>query len=86
MVMQTLHAQSFDETKLEIARLCVTIGHFCTDDLANMATEFSFDENRLAFLKYAYPYCTDPERYPTLRDSFAFKSNFDNLMDAIMSR
>jgi len=83
LVMQTMASQSFDERKLEIAQLCVTLGHFCTDDLARMAASFSFDENRLAFLKYAYPYCTDNERYPTLRDCFSFSSNFDKLMDAV---
>lgn len=83
LVMQTMASQSFDERKLEIAQLCVTLGHFCTDDLARMAASFSFDENRLAFLKYAYLYCTDNERYPTLRDCFSFSSNFDKLMDAV---
>lgn len=82
-VMQTLKGQSFDDKKLEIAQLCVVIGLFCTDDLAVMAKTFSFEDNRLAFLKFAYPYCTDPERYPTLRDSFSFSSNYDALMDYI---
>ena len=82
-VMQTLKGQSFDDKKLEIAQLCVVIGLFCTDDLAVMAKTLSFEDNRLAFLKFAYPYCTDPERYPTLRDSFSFSSNYDALMDYI---
>lgn len=83
VVMDALNAQSFDDKKLEIANLCVTIGHFCTDDLAQMATVFSFDDRRLAFLKYAYPYCMDKENYPGLRDSFTFKSNYDALIDFI---
>ena len=83
MVLETLASQSFDEKKLEVARLCVTIGHFCTDDLALMASGFSFDESKLAFLKYAYPYCTDNERYPTLHDCFSFNSNYEKLMEAV---
>lgn len=86
MVMQTLKAQSFDEKKLEIAQLCVTIGHFCTDDLALMAGEFAFDDNRLFFLQYAYPYCSDPERYPALQECFAFRSNYDKLMQSIYKK
>ena len=83
IVMRTLKAQSFDDKKLEIAKLCVTIGYFCTDDLALMAAEFSFDDGRLAFLQYAYPYCIDPERYPTLQECFTFRSNYDKLIQFI---
>ena len=86
VVLQTLDAQSFDDKKLEIAKLCVTIGHFCVDDLARMSKGFAFDDNRLKFLIYAYDFCSDPERYPMLRDSFAFESNFRALLDAIYPR
>ncbi len=86
MVMQTIKGQSFDDKKLEIAQLCVTIGQFCTDDLALMAKEFSFDEKRLEFLQYAYSYCTDRERYPVLQDCFTFRTNYDKLMQTIYAR
>lgn len=80
LVMQTLRKQLSDDKRLEIANLCVTIGYFCTDDLARMASVFSFDDKRLDFLRYAYAYCTDKERYPFLRDCFTFSSNYDELM------
>ena len=83
MVMHTLSQQSFDDKKLEIAKLCVVLGHFCVDDLARMAGTFSFDEKRLAFLAFAYDYCEDPQNYFALRDAFSFRSNFDTLMDAV---
>ena len=83
MVMQTLKKQSFDDGKLEIAKLCVCLGTFCVRDLERMAEVFSFDDNRLEFLKFAYHYCTDRENYPMLRDSFTFSSNFDKLLDYI---
>ena len=84
MTMQVLEQQAFDDKKLEIAKLCVTLGHFCTSDLAKMAAKFSFDDNRLAFLRYAYDYCEDPENYFALRDVFTFRSNFDSLMESVM--
>lgn len=84
MTLQVLDQQSFDDKKLEIAKLCVTLGHFCTNDLARMAAKFTFDDNRLAFLTYAYDFCEDPEYYYTLRDVFTFSSNFDTLMDRVM--
>lgn len=85
MVVQTLQEQSFDDKRLDIAKLCVTIGQFCTDDLVRMASTFNFDDNRLKFLRYAYPYCTDPERYPAVRECFEFRSNYDILMEEVYS-
>lgn len=86
MTMRVLDQQSFDDKKLEIAKLCVTLGHFCVDDLARMAASFSFEENRLSFLIYAYDYCPDPQNYYSFRDSFSFRSNFDTLMDTVQPK
>lgn len=84
MTMHVLNDQSFDDKKLEIAKLCVVLGHFCVEDLARMAEVFSFDDSRLKFLIFAYDYCEDQQNYYALRDSFSFRSNFDALMDAVM--
>ena len=86
MSLQTIENQSFDDKKLEIAKLCVTLGHFCTNDLERMARKFSFDANRQKFLTYAYDYCTDPQNYYSLRDVFEFRTNFDDMMDSVSRR
>jgi len=80
MTLQVLGQQSFDDKKLEIAKLAVTLGHFCTDDLSRIASLFSFDDNRLAFLLYAHAYCEDPQNYPALRDVFSFQSKYDEMI------
>lgn len=80
MTIQVVGQQSFDDKKLEIAKLAVTLGHFCTDDLARLASLFAFDDSRLTFLLYAHAYCEDPQNYPTLRDVFAFQSNYEELI------
>ena len=83
MTLQVVGQQSFDDKKLEIAKLAVTLGHFCTDDLARVASVFSFDDSRLAFLLYAHDYCEDPQNYPSLRDVFSFQSNYDELIRSL---
>lgn len=80
MTLQVISQQSMDDKKLEVAKLAVTLGHFCTDDLAQVASLLSFDDNRLAFLLYAHAYCQDPQNYPSLRDVFTFQSNYDELI------
>lgn len=83
ITVQVLEAQSFDDKKLEIAKLAVVLGRFCTEDLARISKVFSFDDNRLAFFLYAYDYCEDPQNYPLLRDAFSFQSNYDKLMKTL---
>ena len=86
MTIQVIGNQSFDDKKLEIAKLAVTLGHFCTDDLARIASLLSFDDSRLAFLLYAHDYCEDPQNYPSLRDVFTFQSNYDELIRTLYPR
>ena len=86
MTLQVVGNQSQDDKKLEIAKLAVTLGHFCTDDLARVAQLFSFDKNRLAFLLYAHTYCEAPQNYPSLRDVFSFQSNYDELIRTLYPR
>ena len=81
--LQAIDNQSFDEKKLETAELCVSLGHFCTNDLAHMARKFKFDDTRRKFLTYAHPYVTDPQNYYDLRRVFEFKSNFEEMMEDI---
>lgn len=83
MSLQAIENQSFDDKKLEIAKLCVTLGTFCTRDLERMARLFTFDENRKKFLTYAYRYVNDPQNYYALRDVFQFRTNFDEMMDSL---
>lgn len=83
MTVQVLEQQSFDDKRLEIAKLAVVLGRFCTEDLAHIAKVFSFDENRLEFFLFAYDYCEDPQNFPMLRDAFAFSANYDKMMKAL---
>ncbi len=84
MALKTIENQSFDDKKLEIAKLCVTLAPFEVRDLARIVASFSFDDKRKEFLIYAYSNCCDPENYYLLRDSFSFRSNFDEMMEAVL--
>lgn len=86
MTLQVLENQQFEDRRIEVANLCVTLGRFCTDDLARMARTFTFDASRKKFLLYAYDYCTDPQNYYSLRDVFGFRGSFDEMMLEISRR
>lgn len=84
MVLRVMDGQSFDDKKLEVAKLSVTLGHFCVHDMVQMASRFSFDDKRKEFFIYAYPYCVDRENYFLIKDAMSFRSNFDDVMETVM--
>lgn len=84
MVLDVVGKQSFDDNKMEVAKLSAALASFRVDDLARIAKLFSFESNKVEFLKYAYYTCYDPEHYYMLRDCLRFSSDFDEVMDAVM--
>ena len=83
MVLQVLDKQSYDDKRMEVAQLCVMLGHFCTRDLARMCGRFTMEDNKVKFLIFAHKYCEDPQNYYTFRDVLRFKSDYDRLMDTV---
>ena len=74
-MVRVLKKLSFDDNRMEVAKLCVMLRPVTVADLARMASTFTFDSNRLAFYKFAYEYCPDKERYVMLKDSFRLSSD-----------
>lgn len=84
MALRVIENQSFDDKKLEVAKLCATLVPLEVFDLARIAATFSFDDKRKEFLIYAYRTCCNPDSYYLLRDCFSFRSNFDDMMEAVL--
>ena len=86
LIVETVRNESFDDKRYNIAILCVKLIGIPTDGLRNIAREFSFDDNRLKFLKDAYYFCPDRERYWELKDCFSFSTNGDELLRFIKDK
>ena len=81
MALQVIDKQYSDDKRMDIAKLCVTLGHFCTKDLARIATRFTMEDSKVSFLRYAYRYCPDQENYYTLRDVLRYRSDYEKVME-----
>ncbi len=82
-VLEEMRKESFDSRRLELGKHLITGNGISTDQLAQLARLFSFDSNRLEFLKWAYTYCTDKSHYAILVSEFSFKSSGDELLEFI---
>lgn len=84
--LQVLNKQSYDDKRMEVARLCVVLCPFPVRDLSRMAGCFTMEDRKVDFLKFAYRYCPDPENYYRLRDVLRYRSDYDKLMESVDSQ
>lgn len=83
MALEVLEKQSFDDKRMEVAKLCVVLCPFSVRDLARMASCFTMEDSKVKFLIFAHPYCPDRENYYMFRDVLRYRSDFDKLMDTV---
>ena len=75
--------ESFDDTRLAIAKQVVTSNKMTINQIKQIATLFSFESNKLEFAKFAYPYCIEKNKYYLLYDVFDHASSKQELNEYI---
>lgn len=81
MIISTVKKMSFDSQKLEVATTCLMLRPMYAEDIARVAKCFSFDSDRLKFLKEAYPNCIDKHNKRFLENSMTFMSGQRDIRD-----
>lgn len=67
--------ESFDDTRLAIAKQVVASNKMTVNQIKQIATLFSFESNKLEFAKFAYQYCIEKNKYYLLYDVFDHASS-----------
>jgi hypothetical protein len=76
----------FREDKMDMAKI-VTKGKCLTNEqIRSLATRFSFEDQTLEFVKYAYDLSTEKSEYYTLNDIFKFLSSKSDFMAFLKSK
>lgn len=78
-----IQRESFDDTRLTIAKQVVVNNKMMVNQIAQIARLFSFENNRLEFAKFAYPYCIEKNKYYLLYDVFDHDSSKHELNEYI---
>lgn len=84
--LSAVKSQGFDETRLKVAKQILQTNCMNVNQISQIASEFGFEENKLAFAKFAYDYCVDPRNYFNLNSIFSFSASVDELTDYTSSR
>jgi len=75
----SISGQSFDDTKLTIAKQVVGSNCLTAQQVKDLLGLFSFEQNKLEFAKYAYGHTYDKGNYFKINDAFSFSSSVDEL-------
>lgn len=81
--LQMIEKQSYDDKRMEVAKLCVVLCPFTTRDLGKMVDLFTMEDRKVDFLIFAHQYCPDKENYYYLRDKLRYRSDQDKLMERV---
>ena len=84
--INTIKGQSFDETKLSTAKQIAGKNCLSSGQITEVCKLFGFEDNKLAFAKFAYDHCTDPQNYFKVNSVFSFSSNVDDLNQYIQNK
>ncbi|HRN79234.1 MAG TPA: DUF4476 domain-containing protein [Ferruginibacter sp.] len=80
---QTIGGQSFDQTKVNIARQAIKDNAFTAAQAKELLELLSFEDNKLELAKMLYPVTTDRSNFIIVYDVFNFSSSKDKLADYI---
>ena len=82
---QSLSNESFDNTRMNIAKQVINSNYFTTAQIKEVLQSFSFENNKLEMAKYAYKNTLDKNNYFSVADNFTFSTNKDELMRYIQN-
>lgn len=77
---QSIRRESFDETKLSIAKTAIRDQAVSTSQVRELLGLFSFEQNKLDIAKYCYHYTSDYNNYYLVANSFSFSNSKTELL------
>lgn len=85
-LLQQLHNESFDNTKMTIVKDALASNRVNTAQVKQLMQQFSFDNDRIELAKTAYPRCVDKNNYFQLSDAFEYSSSKETLSNWVRSQ
>ncbi len=83
--LKIIRAESFDETRLNIAKQVMANNCLNTSQIVSICNLFSFEKNKLDFAKFAYGYCSEQRNYFRVNQVFNFDASKQELNNYIQS-
>lgn len=75
----SISSRSFEDSKLTMAKQVASANCLLSSQVKEIMQLFSFEDSRLEFAKYAYPYTFDIGNYYMVNEAFTFEMSIDEL-------
>jgi Domain of unknown function (DUF4476) len=83
---QTLRNESFDNTRLSLAKQTIGTNFFTSLQVKEIVSLFSFETNKLEIAKYAYAFTVDKGSYFVVNDAFTYGNSKEELSNFIRNK
>ena len=80
MMKQTIARETFENTKLSIAKQAIIGNYFSAQQVMEMMQLFSYENNKLDIAKYAYRFAADKNNYYQVADALGYSVSKEELM------
>lgn len=78
--------QAFEDDKMGVAKQATRNTFLSVNQIIEIAKLFSFEDNRLDYLKFAYDHCFDRENYYLANSVLTYKSSKEELNDFLLNK
>lgn len=85
-IKQLVQKETYEDAKLTIAKQATAAELLTVDQLVEIATLFTFEDTKLQYLKFAYDFCFDPNKYYKLNKVFTYSSSIDELNEFLQTK
>lgn len=81
--MQSIASKDFEESKFQIAKQVIGANCIFADQVRDIMKLFDFEDTRIDFAKFAYPYTFDQGNYFKVHDAFEFEMSINELNESL---
>lgn len=78
-IIKLAEEESFSESRMSIVKQAAKGKCFTVDQISSISEVFTFEEDKLSFVKWAYDFTYDVDNYFTLNSIFTFSASKDEL-------
>lgn len=79
----SINSKTFEDSKLSIAKQITKANCLSAAQVKEIMLLFTYEDSKLDFAKFAYPYTFDKGNYFKVNDAFEFESTIEELQDFI---
>lgn len=85
-MVQRMKGQSFDSDRLALGKVITSSSHLTAEQTGRLAATLDYSASQVELLKYAYPYCIDPQNYYKAVDILTFSTDRKKVLDFISAQ